>query len=128
MDQAADAPPRDGETALWAVRLACRRCRWLCRGNLLSIPIRLDFEILSSPVMSIRVCHRCSEGLTQAANAMRHHASLMHQVIEQFLSREPTEEQRRDYTERLIASLNEAQAAWDAYREHLKEHGLPPQT
>lgn len=59
---------------------------------------------------------------------MRQHASLMALAVEQFLSREPTEEEFRDYTEKITASFNEAQAAWDAYREHLKEHGLLPQT
>jgi len=41
-------------------------------------------------------------------------------------SGEPTEEQRRDFTTRLVASFNDVQSAWDAYTEHLIEHGLLP--
>ena len=37
-----------------------------------------------------------------------------------------SEEQRQDFKARLLASLNDAQSAWDAYREHLREHGLLP--
>jgi hypothetical protein len=37
-----------------------------------------------------------------------------------------TEQLRQEFKTRLVESLNEAQAAWDAYREHLIEHGLLP--
>jgi len=35
-----------------------------------------------------------------------------------------TEEQLEDFRGWLVASFNEAQVAWTAYREHLIEHGL----
>ena len=75
-----------------------------------------------------RPCYGCEELLTQASYAMRRHATLMTGAIELSRNREPTEEEEQDFREWLIASLNEAQAAWDAYREHLREHGLLPQT
>jgi hypothetical protein len=37
-----------------------------------------------------------------------------------------TDEQRKGFKDRLVASFNEAQSAWDAYRSHLVEHGLLP--
>jgi hypothetical protein len=37
-----------------------------------------------------------------------------------------TEEMRQDFRARIIASFKEAQMAWDAYRDHLSEHGLLP--
>jgi hypothetical protein len=36
----------------------------------------------------------------------------------------PTEEQVSNFRGWLLESFNEAQAAWDAYREHLIGHGL----
>jgi len=37
-----------------------------------------------------------------------------------------TEELRQDSRTKLAASFNDAQSAWDAYREHLIEHGILP--
>jgi hypothetical protein len=39
---------------------------------------------------------------------------------------EVTEERQQDFRVRVIASFTEAQMAWDAYRDRLKEHGLLP--
>jgi len=39
-----------------------------------------------------------------------------------------SEEQRQAFKARLLASFNDGQSAWDAYREHLIEHGLLPAT
>jgi len=36
-----------------------------------------------------------------------------------------TEEQRDEFTTILVASFNEAEAAWNVYRDHLIEHGVP---
>jgi hypothetical protein len=58
---------------------------------------------------------------------MRRHASVMERAITLAKGVAPlTAEQRQDYTLNLVATLNDAQGAWDAYREHLREHGLPP--
>ena len=69
------------------------------------------------------VCQGCEKLLTDASYAMRHHANVMHAAIEWARSEGP-EEQRKDYNDSLVASLNNAQSAWDAYRQHLIEHGL----
>jgi hypothetical protein len=37
-----------------------------------------------------------------------------------------TEEEIDQYKARLVASFNEAQSAWEAYRAHLREHGILP--
>ena len=70
------------------------------------------------------VCHGCDERLTQASYAMRRHANMMRMAIEEAKAESLNDEKRKDYTEELWATLNEAQAAWDAYLSHLIEHGL----
>lgn len=37
-----------------------------------------------------------------------------------------TEEQRQDFRIEFVLSFNDAQSAWNAYREHLVEHGFLP--
>ncbi len=71
------------------------------------------------------ICHTCSELLTDASTALRRHASLMHTSI-QLAKTGLTDEQRKDFEDRLVTSFNDAQSAWDAYREHLVKHGLLP--
>ena len=39
---------------------------------------------------------------------------------------EHTDELRREFEANLVTTFNDAQAAWDAYREHVVEHGLLP--
>jgi len=71
----------------------------------------------------IVICKGCEERLTEASNAMRRHASEMNSAIN--LARiGATEEQATDFRARLVASFNDAQSAWDTYREHLNQHGL----
>lgn len=81
------------------------------------------FWIIVAPLRRTIMCHSCEKRLTDASNAMRHHANVMHAAIQWARSGGP-EEQRKDYNDRLVASLNDAQSAWDAYRQHLIEHGL----
>ena len=64
--------------------------------------------------------------LTAAATAMRRHATVMHEAIKDAKSESLTDELRKEYTDSLRVTLNDAQAAWDAYRSHLVEHGLLP--
>lgn len=42
----------------------------------------------------------------------------------ELVKRGPSEEERTEAGVRLRQSLNEAQLAWDAYREHLIQHGF----
>lgn len=72
------------------------------------------------------VCNGCDERSTAAATAMRHHATVMHEAIEDAKAEALTDELRKDYTEKLWASFNDAQLAWDEYRSHLAEHGFLP--
>jgi hypothetical protein len=57
---------------------------------------------------------------------MRRHASQMSKAPYLVQSSSSTEEQRQDFRINLVLSFNEAQSAWDAYREHLIEHGFLP--
>ena len=78
-----------------------------------------------SAMPPIRLCADCEQCLTRASEAVRRHAEEMYRAtssVEKGLS----EEQVDNYKIRLIASFNDAQAAWDSYREHLKEHGILP--
>jgi hypothetical protein len=73
----------------------------------------------------IRICPACEEYLSKASNAMRHHAEDMNAAISSLQTR-LTDEEIDQHKIRLIASFNEAQSMWDAYRAHLKEHGIFP--
>ena len=84
------------------------------------------FGAILNPMNRTIVCHGCDERLTKAATAMRRHASEMHKAIELAKADSVTDELRKEYTDSLIATLHDAQSAWDAYRSHLIEHGLLP--
>jgi len=72
-----------------------------------------------------RICPRCQLRLHDASMAMRRHYTLMETGIR--LSRtDHTEEERQEFRARLEATFNDGQTAWDAYREHLTEHGILP--
>jgi hypothetical protein len=71
------------------------------------------------------ICQGCEQRLTEASTAMRRHASHMNQAIE-MARRGPTEEEKKDIRATLVASFNDAQSAWDTYRDHITEHGLLP--
>ena len=74
------------------------------------------------------LCASCETLLDEAANAMRRHRRMMDTAF--YLLRTDnasTPEQRKEFRANLAQSLNEAEAAWDRYREHLRERGLPPQ-
>ena len=73
----------------------------------------------------IRVCPGCNHRMTDAANAMRRHGSQMDAAI-QSAQTDLTEEMRQEIGARLVSSLKEAQEAWDAYRNHLAQHGIIP--
>ena len=76
----------------------------------------------------IRICTDCEPWLVAAATAMRRHAREMHTSL--YLLRKGDaayDEQQREVSGWLVQSLQEAQSAWDAYREHLQEHGLNEQ-
>jgi hypothetical protein len=73
----------------------------------------------------IRICNGCDERLSEASKAIRHHAALMNDAIV-FIQSGANEKQLKEFREKLVTSFNDAQEAWDAYREHLNGHGLLP--
>jgi hypothetical protein len=73
-----------------------------------------------------RLCSACDQQLTIASNAMRRHASQMSKALHLVQSASAAEVQRQDFRINLVVSFNEAQSAWDAYREHLIDHGFLP--
>ena len=77
--------------------------------------------------LPIRVCLDCDKLLTEASDAMRRHAGDM--TVGMFLIHrgDLTEETRQDFKTRLVASFHDAQSGWDAYRKHLREHGILPE-
>jgi hypothetical protein len=78
-------------------------------------------------VMPIRVCLECDKLLTEASEALRRHAGDM--TVGMFLidRGDLTEETRQDFRTRLLTSFHDAQSGWEAYRKHLKEHGILPE-
>jgi len=76
----------------------------------------------------ITLCLSCENQLTNVVGAMRHHESQMLRFLE--LAKKPdldlSKEERLAIKARLTASFNEAQDAWNAYRERLIQHGVIP--
>jgi hypothetical protein len=63
--------------------------------------------------------------MTDAALAMRRHESDMTRAI-QLSKTDLSEEQRQETAATAAASFHEAQSKWEAYRQHLIQHGLIP--
>ena len=83
------------------------------------------FGIMLCNMRPTRICHNCEQRLLNASDAMRRHASLMSKAM-RWSRTEHTDELRREFEANLVTTFNDAQAAWDAYREHVVEHGLLP--
>ena len=91
------------------------------------IALPLYFSDEAHTMLHTIVCLGCERVLDEASNALRRHASEMHTAFDFVRKGVATKEQVSDFRDQLVASFNEAQSAWDAYREHLAEHGpLPP--
>src|ERR1700722_13860251 len=69
----------------------------------------------------IRICPACEQCLSAASDAMRRHAEDMHSAIST-VQTGLTEQEIDQYKIKLIASFNDTQSMWDAYRAHLREH------
>ena len=67
----------------------------------------------------------CQEHLDEASNAMRQHATAMSALLHVAQADSTTsQEQLQKYRAGVRASFKGAHAAWDAYHQHLAEHGL----
>ena len=75
-------------------------------------------------MVTIKLCRDCQQKLDNASNALRHHAAEMEKAILLARTGSPTEEEFQDLRTRVWASFNDAEAAWDSYRQHLIEHGF----
>jgi len=73
-----------------------------------------------------RVCQGCEERLLDAFDAMRRHLNEMRTALDLARSDNLTDEQRYLFTADLLETFDQAQSAWDAYREHLAGHRLLP--
>ena len=73
----------------------------------------------------IRICTGCEQLLKTTSEAMRRHAEDMQTAVSDAQTH-LTEEQIDEYKIKLIASFIAVQAAWDAYRAHLRGHGILP--
>jgi hypothetical protein len=82
----------------------------------------LDYARTMPPTL---ICPVCDQRLRSASDAMRRHSSVMARAIA-LSQAEHTEEQRREFTANLVGTFNDAQVAWDVYRQHLVEHGIVP--
>lgn len=72
------------------------------------------------------LCHSCEVLLNSAADRIRRHAALVVQCI-QLSHSALTDEERLAFRASLKDTFDDAQNAWDTYRNHLIEHGfLPP--
>jgi hypothetical protein len=73
--------------------------------------------------VKMQVCNACEQRLSAAAHAMRRHATQVLQAIE-IGRKNPADDVRQQQRALIYASFKETQAAWNAYRDHLVEHGL----
>ena len=73
----------------------------------------------------IRLCPACEHQMTAVANAMRRHESQMFAAIE-LAKTDLSEEERQESCANLVTSFNEAERAWNTYRQHLIKHGILP--
>ena len=69
-------------------------------------------------------CPACELRLTDVVTAMRHHHAVASQALTLARSGGATEEQKHDSASAIVATFDDAQLAWDAYREHLIGHGF----
>jgi hypothetical protein len=74
--------------------------------------------------VKMHVCNGCEQQLNAAGNTIRRHATLVLHAIEIGRSN-PSDEVRQEQRALVSASFKEAQAAWNAYSDHLAEHGIP---
>jgi hypothetical protein len=75
-------------------------------------------------MIETRICAECELLLMKAATTIRYHETDMHRGLQLNERGYLTEELRQELAPVLVSSFNKAQAAWDAYREHLVGHGL----
>ena len=71
-------------------------------------------------------CLRCDERLAEACNALRRTRALWGKGLSYPERMKGLRKCESIFRGRLIASFKEAQTAWDAYPDHLNEHGLLP--
>jgi hypothetical protein len=79
---------------------------------------------MSTANMLAKVCPECERLLVEATDAIRHHQTDMTEVRQSVLDGDLTGVTKQVLSIDLPASFDTAQAAWDAYREHLTVHGI----
>jgi len=75
-------------------------------------------------MVNILVCRGCEELLSDASYALRRHSAAMSNAILSAERDSISQEEFENYRTEVRSSFKEAQERWDAYREHLVEHGL----
>jgi hypothetical protein len=73
-----------------------------------------------SPIL---LCYGCKDRLNTATLALRRHAAQMESAFELIRS-SPAEQEVEAARTELLASVSEAQTAWDEYTAHLREHRI----
>jgi hypothetical protein len=81
----------------------------------------------TSTAVTTQLCPGCTKRLDEASSALRLHASEMNRAFELSRNAGLTEERMQTLKTRLAETFNEAQSEWDAYREHLAQHGILPE-
>jgi hypothetical protein len=71
-----------------------------------------------------KICAQCEDLLARAVLAFRQHEMQMSTGISLNVNGYLTEQLRKELAPSVVESFNVAQAAWDAYCEHLIAHGL----
>ncbi len=72
----------------------------------------------------VRICAHCETLLTEASQEIRRHAGVMHTALDWVRRGDTDKGRHEEFVAMLLESFNQSQSAWDAYREHLIQHGL----
>jgi hypothetical protein len=75
-------------------------------------------------MLKLRICIDCGRLINEAGDAVRRHETDILSGLQSNLEGYLTEEARQLRASETVASFNEAQARWDAYREHMVGHGF----
>ena len=70
------------------------------------------------------VCKGCEERLNNASYALRRHSAALTTAMNTAQANSISEEDFENYRSEMRTTFQEAQAAWDAYCQHMVEHGF----
>jgi len=75
-------------------------------------------------MIKTRICAECEQQLNIVVTALRQHQADIHTGLKLNVEGRLTEESRHMLAPEAVESFNATRVSWDAYCQHLDEHGL----